>query len=83
VGDVGTQLSGAVQYDRNADGSVNFGSLTLGGGQSTGPVVLTNVANGTSQYDAVNFSQLSALRSSWTLSGIMPSNRPCTSIASR
>jgi S-ribosylhomocysteine lyase LuxS involved in autoinducer biosynthesis len=83
VGDVGTQLSGAVQYDRNADGSVNFGSLTLGGGQSTGPVVLSNVANGTSQYDAVNFSQLSALRSSWTLSGIMPSNRPCISIASR
>ncbi|MGF6856332.1 autotransporter adhesin [Paraburkholderia sp. CI3] len=62
VGDVGTQLSGAVQYDRNADGSVNFGSVTLGGGQSAGPVILANVANGTSQYDAVNFGQLSALQ---------------------
>jgi autotransporter adhesin len=62
LGDVGTQLSGAVQYDRKADGSVNFNSVTLGGGQSAGPVVLTNVANGTSQYDAVNFGQLSALQ---------------------
>ncbi|MGF6789314.1 YadA-like family protein [Paraburkholderia sp. 35.1] len=62
VGDVGTQLSGAVQYDRNVDGSVNFGSVTLGGGQSAGPVTLTNVANGTSQYDAVNYGQLSALQ---------------------
>ncbi|WP_429576517.1 YadA-like family protein [Paraburkholderia sp. UCT70] len=62
VGDVGTQLSGAVQYDRNVDGSVNFGSVTLGGGLGAGPVVLTNVANGTSQYDAVNFGQLSALQ---------------------
>ncbi|WP_233852449.1 YadA-like family protein [Paraburkholderia sp. HD33-4] len=62
VGDVGTQLSGAVQYDRHVDGSVNFGSLTLGGGQNAGPVILTNVANGTSQYDAVNYGQLSALQ---------------------
>ena len=60
--DVGTKVSGAVQYDRNNDGSVNFNSVTLGGGQSAGPVVLTNVANGTSQYDAVNFGQLSALQ---------------------
>ncbi|WP_232624316.1 YadA family autotransporter adhesin [Paraburkholderia ginsengisoli] len=59
---VGTQLSGAVQYDRNNDGSVNLNSVKLGNGQSTGPVVLTNVANGTSQYDAVNFGQLSALQ---------------------
>ncbi|KXU82594.1 hypothetical protein CI15_34335 [Paraburkholderia monticola] len=62
VGDVGTQLSGAVQYDRNVDGSVNFNSVTLGGAQSAGPVVLTNVANGASQYDAVNYGQLSALQ---------------------
>jgi autotransporter adhesin len=81
VGDVGTQLSGAVQYDRNADGSVNFGSLTLGGGQSTGPVVLSNVANGTSQYDAVNFSQLSALQDQVTdldgkVSNLQPGGSP-------
>ena len=62
LGNVGAQLSGAVQYDRNIDGSVNFGSVTLGGSQSAGPVVLTNVANGTKQYDAVNFGQLSALQ---------------------
>jgi autotransporter adhesin len=62
MGDVGTELSGAVQYDRNADGSVNFNSVTLGRGQSAGPVVLTNVANGSNQYDAVNFGQLSALQ---------------------
>jgi S-ribosylhomocysteine lyase LuxS involved in autoinducer biosynthesis len=62
MGDVGTQLSGAVQYDRNTDGSVNFNSVTLGGSQSAGPVVLTNVANGASTYDAVNFGQLSALQ---------------------
>ncbi|MBB5419807.1 YadA-like family protein [Paraburkholderia atlantica] len=62
VGDVGAQLSGAVQYDRKADGSVNLGAVTLGGSQSAGPVILTNVANGTSQYDAVNFGQLSALQ---------------------
>ncbi|WP_244195993.1 YadA family autotransporter adhesin [Paraburkholderia susongensis] len=62
MGDVGTSLSGAVQYDRNVDGSVNFNSVTLGGSLSAGPVVLTNVADGKSQYDAVNFGQLSALQ---------------------
>jgi len=62
LGGVNTQLSGVVQYDRNADGSVNFGSITLGGSTSAAPVVLTNVANGTSQYDAVNYGQLSALQ---------------------
>ncbi|SMG56350.1 Head domain of trimeric autotransporter adhesin [Paraburkholderia susongensis] len=62
MGDVGTSLSGAVQYDRNVDGSVNFNSVTLGGSLSAAPVVLTNVADGKSQYDAVNFGQLSALQ---------------------
>jgi autotransporter adhesin len=88
VDDVGTQLSGAVQYDRHADGSVNFGSVTLGGSQSAGPVVLTNVANGKSQYDAVNFGQLSALQDQVTdlggqvkdlggqVSNIQPGNIP-------
>ncbi|MEK6349349.1 MAG: YadA-like family protein, partial [Burkholderia sp.] len=61
--DIGEEinLAGAVSYDRNADGSVNFGSVTLGNGLASGPVVLTNVADGASQYDAVNFGQLSAL----------------------
>ncbi|SMG56333.1 YadA-like family protein [Paraburkholderia susongensis] len=53
---------GSVKYDRYSDGTVNYNSVTLGGGMSSGPVVLTNVANGKSTYDAVNFGQLSALQ---------------------
>jgi trimeric autotransporter adhesin len=48
-----------------ADGSPNYGSVTLGGPASA-PVVLTNVANGTNPFDAVNFSQLSDLQSQVT-----------------
>ena len=51
----------AVRYDLNDDGSVNFGSVTLGG-PAAAPVILTNVADGKNQYDAVNFGQLSALQ---------------------
>nr|WP_319001494.1 YadA-like family protein [Burkholderia sp. AU31624] len=50
----------AVRYDLNGDGTPNFGSVTLGG-TGAAPVRLTNVADGTSQYDAVNFGQLSQL----------------------
>ncbi|VWB96439.1 YadA-like family protein [Burkholderia metallica] len=50
----------AVRYDLNRDGTPNFGSVTLGG-SGAAPVRLTNVADGTSQYDAVNYGQLSAL----------------------
>ncbi|MDR8038646.1 YadA-like family protein [Burkholderia cenocepacia] len=50
----------AVRYDLNGDGTPNFGSVTLGG-TGAAPVRLTNVANGTTQYDAVNFGQLSEL----------------------
>ncbi|MGF6985402.1 autotransporter adhesin [Paraburkholderia atlantica] len=89
VGDVGAQLSGVVQYDRKADGSVNLGAVTLGGGQSTGPVILTNVANGASQYDAVNFGQLSALQNQvtdlngqvWNLGSQMSNLQPGNSVA--
>jgi autotransporter adhesin len=66
LGSIGTQMSGGVQYDRNADGSVNFGSIALGGSQSAGPVVLTNVADGVKQYDAVNYGQLSTLQDQMT-----------------
>ncbi|GGA18810.1 YadA-like family protein [Dyella nitratireducens] len=51
----------AVRYDLNDDGSTNYGSVTLGGPASS-PVILTNVADGKNQYDAVNFGQLSALQ---------------------
>ena len=50
----------AVRYDLNSDGKPNYGSVTLGG-LGAAPVVLTNVADGVSQYDAVNFGQLSEL----------------------
>ncbi|WP_244107352.1 YadA-like family protein [Burkholderia sp. BCC0419] len=56
-----TKLVGAVAYDKNGDGTVNWGKVTLGNGLSTGPVVLTNVADGRSQYDAVNYGQFSKL----------------------
>ncbi|MGF6605093.1 autotransporter adhesin, partial [Paraburkholderia sp. GAS448] len=56
------QTIAAVTYDTNANGMPNYNSITLGGGLSAGPVVLTNVASGTSQYDAVNFGQLSELK---------------------
>jgi len=46
-----------VKYD-----SADKTSVTLGGKGSKTPVKLTNVANGTSTYDAVNFSQLEAVQ---------------------
>ncbi|WP_373558485.1 beta strand repeat-containing protein, partial [Burkholderia sp. MSMB1459WGS] len=46
----------AVTYDRNADGTPNYGSVTLGDG--TGPVKVTNVADATGDSDAVNLGQL-------------------------
>ncbi|WP_193101697.1 beta strand repeat-containing protein [Burkholderia sp. Z1] len=64
IGDVGAQLGGAVMYDRFADGSLNLGSVTLGGVGSAA-VTLTNVANGAvnaTSTDAVNGSQLYALQ---------------------
>ncbi|WP_179949008.1 YadA family autotransporter adhesin, partial [Burkholderia sp. MSMB2157WGS] len=51
----------AVRYDLNADGTPNYGSVTLGG-TGAAPVVLTNVADGVNKYDAVNYGQLSDLR---------------------
>ncbi|MFC3653959.1 YadA-like family protein [Dyella humi] len=57
----GTTDPNAVRYDLNSDGSVNYGSVTLGG-PAAAPVVLTNVADGKNQYDAVNYGQLSDLQ---------------------
>ncbi|HWU71778.1 MAG TPA: YadA-like family protein, partial [Pseudoxanthomonas sp.] len=51
--------SGGVQYDKNADGTVNYNSVTLNP-ESTGPTTLHNVAAGTAPTDAVNVSQLNA-----------------------
>ncbi|WP_319001267.1 YadA-like family protein [Burkholderia cepacia] len=53
------ELAGAVMYEKNGDGSVNYGMVKLGNGSKN--VVLTNVADGTTRYDAVNYGQLSEL----------------------
>lgn len=53
----------AVQYDKNADGTVNKGSVTLGGGDKG--TTLTNVADGKVVHgskDAVNGGQLADVR---------------------
>ena len=54
---------GAVQYDRNKDGTVNKESITLGGSTydpetHKGGTTITNVADGKNASDAVNMSQL-------------------------
>ncbi len=48
----------AVTYDRNADGTPNLGSVTLGGAGATTPVALKNVADGVDRHDAINVGQL-------------------------
>ncbi|WP_462126800.1 YadA-like family protein, partial [Burkholderia stabilis] len=50
------QSIAAVTYDRNADGTPNYGSVTLGNG--SGPVRVSNVADGVDRHDAVNLGQL-------------------------
>nr|WP_310044977.1 YadA-like family protein [Paraburkholderia caribensis] len=52
--------AGAVQYDRNADGSVDYSSVTMGGGNSPDGTVIHNVAAGTDDSDAVNKGQMDA-----------------------
>lgn len=54
----GSTDSMAVKYDNDSRTSV-----TLGGTAAGAPIVLSNVANGVNQYDAVNFGQLSELAS--------------------
>jgi len=49
-----------VKYDSNPDGTVNYNSVTLGGGSATGPVAIHNVAPGVAGTDAVNVNQLNS-----------------------
>ncbi len=49
-----------VHYDTNADGTVNYNSVTMGGSSATGPVTVRNVAPGVAGTDAVNVNQLAA-----------------------
>jgi len=58
----GATDSMAVKYDVNPDGSTIPLSVTLGGSGSA-PIILKNVADGKDQYDAVNYGQLSDLKS--------------------
>ncbi|MFH5254623.1 YadA-like family protein [Burkholderia semiarida] len=55
IGDDGRSIA-AVTYDRHADGTPNYGSVTLGNG--TGPAQLKNVADATDDHDALNLGQL-------------------------
>ncbi|WP_414455275.1 YadA-like family protein [Enterobacter quasiroggenkampii] len=60
---LGALDSGAVKYDLNTDGTVNYKSVTLGGPTyssttRSGGTTITNVADGVAPSDAVNFSQL-------------------------
>ena len=50
---------GAVNYDRREDGSVDYGSVSLG--QQDKPVQIHNVAAGSAPSDAANVGQLNAL----------------------
>ncbi|RQS66249.1 YadA-like family protein, partial [Burkholderia seminalis] len=52
------QSIAAVTYDRNADGTPNLGSVTLGGAGAAAPVALKNVADGVDRHDAINVGQL-------------------------
>ena len=51
----------AMTYDRNADGSANHGSVTLGNGQAASGTTIHNVAAGAADMDAVNVAQLNAV----------------------
>ncbi|WP_034460165.1 Vomp family autotransporter [Bartonella koehlerae] len=51
----------AVLYDKNDDDTVNYNSVTLGGGKSEGSVALRNIKNGDiseQSHDAINGSQI-------------------------
>ncbi|CAB3771401.1 YadA-like family protein [Paraburkholderia humisilvae] len=54
---VGDVAEGSVRYDKNSDGTVNHGSITLEG---NGGTVIHNVANGVQGSDAVNMDQLNS-----------------------
>ena len=55
---INTSQQGTVRYDSNTDGSVNYGSVTLGNG--SGATTIHNVASGVATTDAANVGQLNA-----------------------
>jgi len=61
VAQLNTVSDSAVKYDANADGSVNYQSVTLGGASASNPTKLTNLKIGdlsSTSTDAINGSQL-------------------------
>jgi trimeric autotransporter adhesin len=52
-------IGDVVMYDTSAHDRITLGGIA---GGTTAPVILSNVADGKSKYDAVNFGQLSALQ---------------------
>ncbi|WP_375658501.1 Vomp family autotransporter [Bartonella sp. MR30HLJHH] len=62
--DIETVTAAAVLYDKNDDGNVNYGSVTLGGDKNNGPVALHNVKDGSiseNSHDAINGSQINKI----------------------
>ncbi|SSZ39869.1 Vomp family autotransporter [Bartonella grahamii] len=62
--DIETVTAAAVLYDKDDDGNVNYGSVTLGGDQNNGPVALHNVKDGSiseNSHDAINGSQINKI----------------------
>ncbi|WP_074380997.1 Vomp family autotransporter [Bartonella doshiae] len=54
----------AVLYDKNGDDSVNYNSVTLGGGKTNGQVALRNIKDGDiseESHDAINGSQINTI----------------------
>ena len=49
--------AGGVRYDTKADGSIDYSTITLGGGNS-GTTRISNVSAGVNNNDAVNYAQL-------------------------
>ncbi|WP_375638801.1 Vomp family autotransporter [Bartonella sp. MF74HXZ] len=62
--DIETVTAAAVLYDKDVDGNVNYGSVTLGGDKNNGPVALRNVKDGSiseNSNDAINGSQINKI----------------------
>ncbi len=62
--DIETASAAAVLYDKDANGGINYNSVTLGGGKTDGPVALLNVKDGRiaeESHDAINGSQINKI----------------------
>ncbi len=55
---ISASSQGSVHYDTNTNGTINYGSITLGNG--SGDTTIHNVAAGTATTDAVNVGQLTS-----------------------